>query len=43
MKEDEDAMLEGTAAERRPSSRLGCQLVLDGSLDGLTVEVPAKQ
>lgn len=40
---DELAMLEMTAAERRPTSRLSCQIVLDPSLEGLTVELPAHQ
>ena len=39
----EDEMLEGTAAERRPTSRLSCQLRLTAELDGLTVEIPAEQ
>jgi 2Fe-2S ferredoxin len=29
--------------DRRPSSRLGCQIRLDASLDGLLVELPARQ
>ena len=40
---DEAAMLEMTAAERRPTSRLSCQIVLAAALDGLTVELPATQ
>ena len=40
---DEVAMLEMTAAERRPTSRLSCQIVLGAALDGLTVELPAAQ
>ena len=40
---DELAMLEMTAAERRPTSRLSCQIVLDPSLEGLTVELPSHQ
>jgi ferredoxin len=31
---DEDAMLEMTAAPRRPTSRLSCQIALDADLDG---------
>lgn len=34
----EDGMLDA-AIDRRPNSRLSCQLVMDGSLDGLVVEV----
>lgn len=40
---DEAAMLEMTAAERRPTSRLSCQIVLHAGLDGLTAELPATQ
>jgi len=29
--------------DRRPSSRLACQIQLSGALDGLTVELPARQ
>ena len=40
---DELAMLEMTAAERRPNSRLSCQVELTSALDGLTVELPQRQ
>ena len=40
---DELDMLEMTAAERRPTSRLSCQIVLDDRLDGLVVSLPAHQ
>ena len=40
--EDETAMLE-FAVEPQPNSRLSCQVVLDSSLDGLTIELPASQ
>jgi 2Fe-2S ferredoxin len=40
---DELDMLEMTAAERRPSSRLSCQIVLDDGLDGLVVSLPLHQ
>lgn len=40
---DEDAMLEMTAAERRPTSRLSCQLELTPAMDGLAVTVPDTQ
>lgn len=39
---EEEAMLE-FANERRPTSRLSCQLAMRDDLDGLTVEVPASQ
>lgn len=41
--EDEAEMLTCTAAERRPTSRLSCQLVLTDDLDGLVVEIPEEQ
>jgi len=41
--QDEDAMLEMTAAPRRPTSRLSCQIALDAELDGLTVTMPDTQ
>ena len=41
--QDELAMLEFTAAERRPNSRLSCQIDLGNSLDGLTVDLPESQ
>lgn len=40
---DEEAMLDMTAAPRRPTSRLSCQIVLDESLDGLTAGLPDTQ
>jgi 2Fe-2S ferredoxin len=43
MSDDESAMLEMTAAERRPHSRLSCEIVLDDSLDGLVVHLPETQ
>ena len=41
--QDEDAMLEMTAAPRRPTSRLSCQIALAPQLDGLTVTMPDTQ
>lgn len=38
----EDDMLD-FAYERRENSRLACQIVLDESLDGLTVYIPERQ
>lgn len=38
--EEEDAMLDGTPAERLHSSRLGCQVKLSEALDGMVVTVP---
>lgn len=40
---DELSMLAMTAAERRPSSRLSCQIVVDASLHGLLVRLPENQ
>lgn len=36
-------MLECTAAERQPTSRLSCQIKLTAALQGLVVRVPARQ
>lgn len=41
--EDEADLLEGTAAERLPTSRLSCQIKLTDALDGLVVRMPATQ
>jgi 2Fe-2S ferredoxin len=43
IEEDEDAMLDTTASERRPNSRLGCQIPVTKELDGLIVRTPAAQ
>ena len=40
---DESGMLDFTAAPRKPNSRLSCQIKLDESLQGLTVDLPASQ
>ncbi|MCP5284712.1 MAG: (2Fe-2S)-binding protein [Burkholderiaceae bacterium] len=40
---DELAMLDLTAAEREPGSRLACQIRLDATLQGLSVRVPDRQ
>ena len=39
----EGDMLECTAAERRPASRLSCQIKMTADLDGLVVNVPDRQ
>ena len=41
--DDEDAMLDTTACERRPNSRLSCQLVASDALDGIVVHTPETQ
>ena len=43
MGEDEDALLDGAAAERRPTSRLSCQITLSPELDGLILYLPDRQ
>lgn len=40
---DEASMLEMTASERRPESRLSCEIPLTAALDGLTVHLPPTQ
>ncbi|GAB2891189.1 2Fe-2S iron-sulfur cluster-binding protein [Paraburkholderia jirisanensis] len=40
---DELALLEGAAAERRPESRLACQIVVGAAHDGLVVRIPDRQ
>jgi 2Fe-2S ferredoxin len=39
----EDDLLDHVAAGRRPTSRLGCQIVLSEALDGLRVMLPERQ
>jgi len=41
--DNEDAMLESAAAERRPTSRLSCQIVLSADTYGLVVHLPERQ
>lgn len=41
--EHEDELLEGTAAERMATSRLSCQLLMTGDLDGIVVRTPDRQ
>jgi 2Fe-2S ferredoxin len=43
MGDDEDALLDGTAAERRANSRLSCQIILVADLDGLVLNLPERQ
>jgi len=40
---DEDALLDGTAAERLPNSRLSCQIHITSELDGLVLRLPGRQ
>lgn len=39
----EHEMLTMTASERKPSSRLSCQIVMSDALDGIVVELPETQ
>ncbi len=39
----EEEMLDSAAAERRPTSRLSCQIKLKADLDGLVVHLPERQ
>ncbi|HYZ23325.1 MAG TPA: 2Fe-2S iron-sulfur cluster-binding protein [Rhodopila sp.] len=41
--EDEDAMLDAAACERKPNSRLSCQIVATDALDGIVVHMPETQ
>ena len=43
MSPDEDALLEGTASERRENSRLSCQIPVTVDIDGLVVRLPERQ
>jgi ferredoxin, 2Fe-2S len=41
--EQEDEMLEGTVSDRKPGSRLGCQITITDALDGMVVHTPERQ
>ena len=43
MESDEDEMLGFAAEERRPTSRLSCQVQMTDELDGIVVNLPAEQ
>ena len=43
MQSDEDEMLGFTAVDRRPTSRLSCQLKTTDELDGIEVHLPSEQ
>jgi 2Fe-2S ferredoxin len=43
MSEEEDALLDGTAAERLATSRLSCQIRMAPDLDGLVLRLPDRQ
>jgi ferredoxin, 2Fe-2S len=41
--DDEDALLDGTATERLPNSRLSCQIMTTPALDELVLRLPERQ
>ena len=43
MSQNENEMLDCTAAPRQPHSRLGCQLRITADLDGLALTLPDRQ
>ncbi|MET0138157.1 MAG: 2Fe-2S iron-sulfur cluster-binding protein [Sphingobium sp.] len=43
MSEMEDELLDGAMTDRRPNSRLSCQIPLSPDLDGLRVATPERQ
>lgn len=43
IKQDEEDMLDSTASERKPNSRLSCQIDMSPELDGLVVHLPESQ
>lgn len=43
MQEREDVMLDCTVSERRPNSRLACQIEVTEAMDGMTVRTPEHQ
>ena len=43
MAENEDEMLDCTVSERKPNSRLSCQIKMTPELDGIVVHLPEAQ
>jgi len=41
--QDEADLLEGVSAEKRPTSRLSCQIFVTADLDGLVINLPENQ
>ncbi|MDP1585767.1 MAG: 2Fe-2S iron-sulfur cluster-binding protein [Bradyrhizobium sp.] len=41
--DEEDALLDGTAAERLTNSRLSCRIRIAADLDGLVLHLPERQ
>lgn len=42
-KSDEEEMLGFTAVERKPTSRLSCQIKMSDELDGIVLHLPSEQ
>jgi 2Fe-2S ferredoxin len=43
MDETENELLEGVASDREVNSRLSCQIIVDGSCEGLVIRIPDRQ
>jgi 2Fe-2S ferredoxin len=43
MSDEEDALLDGAAAPRKPNSRLSCQIKMTPQLDGVILHLPKDQ
>jgi len=43
IEDDQEAMLGSTVAERKPNSRLSCQIRVKSKLNGLVVHTPDRQ
>lgn len=43
IEEEQEEMLGATAAERKPNSRLSCQILVRSAFDGLVVRMPDRQ
>jgi 2Fe-2S ferredoxin len=43
MDDIEDSALDGTVCDRLPNSRLSCQLTAGPEIDGIVLEIPARQ
>ena len=43
MEAQENQMLDFVASERRPGSRLSCQIPMSDALDGITIHLPEQQ
>ena len=41
--EDEDTLLTQVTSERKPNSRLSCQIQMTAALDGIVIHMPAAQ